>query len=179
MEIKAKLNNLRIAPRKVRLIADMVRGENALAARSLLSFSLKKGAKHMEKLLDSAIANAKNNFNLDDKNLFITKITVDEGTKLKRWRAVSRGRANPIEKKTSRIMIILEEKKGEMKKQKTEKRSKKSGLKVKKERKKENKKNNGKEKDKKGARGNKNKESGKITKTEKKARKTAKAKIKK
>ncbi len=118
MKVRAKLNNLRIAPRKVRLIADAIRGEQALKARSILNFSIKKGAEPLKKLLDSAISNAKNNFNLDDKELFISEIRVDEGAKLKRWRAISRGRANPIQKKTSHITLILSEYKAEENKEK-------------------------------------------------------------
>lgn len=116
MEVKAKLSNLRIAPRKVRLIADLVRGKRAEEARTILSFSIKKASLPLRKLLDSAIANAKNNFNLDEKSLFISKITVDEGSKLKRWMPRSRGRAMEIQKKTSHISIILEGGKGSEKK---------------------------------------------------------------
>ena len=107
MEIVAKLNKLRMAPRKMRLIADLIRGKNALKARAELSFLARAGARSFAKLLDSAIANAKNNFQLDEQNLYIAKIFVDEGPKLKRWRPMSRGRAYPIQKKVSHITIIL------------------------------------------------------------------------
>ncbi len=111
MEITAKLNYLRIAPRKVRLVADMVRGKQAIEAKALLSFSLKRGARAVKKLLDSAIANAKNNFEIEnEEDLFIAKIMVDEGPKLKRWRARARGRAMQIQKKTSHITLILDTK---------------------------------------------------------------------
>lgn len=76
-----------------------------------MGFSLKKGSRPMSKLLDSAVANAKNNFHLDEDTLYTSKITVDEGPKLKRWRARSRGRAYEIQKKTSHITLILEGKK--------------------------------------------------------------------
>lgn len=112
MEITAKLNKLRIAPRKMRLLADLIRGKQAQRARALLELDLKRGALPLKKLLDSAIANAKNNFHLDEKSLVIYKIMVDEGVKLKRWRARARGRANRIEKKTSHITIILKEQGG-------------------------------------------------------------------
>jgi large subunit ribosomal protein L22 len=108
-EISAKLNNLRIAPRKVRLVADLIRGKNANQSLVFLNHTQKKAAGPMAKLLQSAIANAKNNFQLDDKNLRISKITVDEGAKLKRWRPRSMGRAFGIQKKTSHITLVLSE----------------------------------------------------------------------
>jgi large subunit ribosomal protein L22 len=107
MEVMAKLNRLRIAPRKMRLLADLVRGKRVALAQALLDFNLKKGALPLKKLLRSAVANAKQNFQLDEKNLIIARIIVDEGSKLKRWRARSRGRANRIEKKTSQIIVAL------------------------------------------------------------------------
>jgi large subunit ribosomal protein L22 len=108
MQVKAQLNYLRIAPRKVRLIADLIRGKKVNEAKTLLDFSLKRGAKPLRKLLDSAIANARHNFQLDQNSLYISKITVDEGPKLKRWRARARGRAAEIQKKTSHITLVLE-----------------------------------------------------------------------
>ena len=108
MQVTAKLNYLRTAPRKVRMVADMIRGKDVETAQTLLRFSLKKSNKPIEKLLNSVVANAKNNFDLQPKNLRIAKITVDEGPKLKRWRPRSRGRAMPIQKKTSHITIVLE-----------------------------------------------------------------------
>jgi len=113
MQVKAKLNYLRIAPRKVRIATHMVRGKKVEEAKLLLRFSLKKSTKALEKLLDSAIANAKNDFDLASENLKIAEITVDEGPKLKRWRPRSRGRALQIQKKTSHITIVLEDVKPE------------------------------------------------------------------
>ena len=109
MPVIAKLNNLRISPRKVRLVADMVRGKKANNAQAVLGFCIKKGALPMKKLLDSAIANAKNNFKLEEKDLFVSLIKVDEGRTLKRWRARARGRACRIEKKTSNITLGLDQ----------------------------------------------------------------------
>ena len=109
MEIKARLNNLRIAPRKVRLVADLIRQKKAVDAQSLLSFTINKPAVSLLKLLNSALASAKHNFQLDQENLFVSKIMVDEGPKLKRWHPMSRGRAYPIEKRTSHIVLILSE----------------------------------------------------------------------
>jgi len=115
MEVKAQLRHLRIAPRKVRLVADMVRNKKVEQAQALLDFNLKKGAGPMKKLFDQAVANAKNNLELDEKTLVIKEIFVDEGPKLKRWRARSRGRAMQIQKKTSHITLILEGQKGKKK----------------------------------------------------------------
>lgn len=107
MEIKVKLSNLRTAPRKSRQVVDLVRGKKALEAKAMLSFTVNKSARDVEKLLNSAIATAKNDFHLDENNLFISKITVDEGPKLKRWHPMSRGRAYPIIKRTSHIALVL------------------------------------------------------------------------
>jgi large subunit ribosomal protein L22 len=109
MEVVAKLNHLRMAPRKVRLVADVIRGKDALKARANLSFLPRRAAKPFLGLLDSALANAKNNFQLDEKTLYLAKVLVDEGPKLKRWRPRARGRAFPIQKKTSHLTIVLQE----------------------------------------------------------------------
>lgn len=107
--VKAKLSYLRIAPRKVRLVADMVRRKKIGEAQAILAFTAKRGAKPILKLLNSAQANAKNNFHLDENNLYISKIIVDEGPKLKRFMPRARGSASPIQKKTSHITICLDE----------------------------------------------------------------------
>jgi len=110
MELKVSLNNLRTAPRKVRLVADLVRNKSISDARSMLQFTTKKAADRILNLLNSAIASAVNDLKLDESNLYISKITVDEGPKLKRWHPMSRGRAYPIMKRTSRITLVLSEK---------------------------------------------------------------------
>ena len=120
MEITAKLNYLRIAPRKMRLLADLIRGEKIEKAITLLDFSIKKGSRPLKKVLEQAVANAENNFQLEKPSLYISKITIDEGPKLKRWRARARGRAARIEKKTSHISLTLSEVK-ERKKKKVKK----------------------------------------------------------
>lgn len=107
MEIKVKLSNLRVAPKKSRKVADLIRKKTALEAASILSFTINKSARSVLKLLNSAIASAKVDSNLDEKNLFVSKITVDEGPKLKRSHPVSRGRAHPIMKRTSHIVLVL------------------------------------------------------------------------
>lgn len=132
MQVKASLNNLRIAPRKVRMIADVIRRKKAEDARDVLQFLRKKGGMPMLKLLNSALANATNNFQLDAKNLYVSRITVDEGRKLKRWMPRARGRAAEIQKKTSFITIVLDEIKPTSKK-----KAKKQAIEVKSEAKEE------------------------------------------
>jgi len=110
MEIKAKLGNLRVSPRKVRLVADLIRGKKAAEAEKILRFSPKKSARDILKLLLSAIANAENNFSFKKDNLLIVKIMVNDGPTLKRWRARAMGRANEIKKRTSQILLTLEAK---------------------------------------------------------------------
>lgn len=115
MEVTAKLRYLRIAPRKVRLVADLIRGKNVEEATHILNFVRKRAAKPILKLLNSAIANATHNFQLKKENLYIAKITVDEGPKLKRWRPRARGIAYEIQKKTSHVTLVLAEVKNKSK----------------------------------------------------------------
>jgi len=109
MEIKVRLSNLRTAPRKVRLVADLVRGKRVPEAQSILLFTVNKSARPVLKLLNSAVASAKHEYQLNEENLFISKITANEGPKLKRWHPMSRGRAYPIIKRTSHIELVLSE----------------------------------------------------------------------
>lgn len=109
MKICAKLKYTRTAPRKVRLVADLVRGKRAKDAQAILSFTLNKSAATILKLLNQAVSSAKNNFKLDESNLYISKITVDGGPMLKRSRPRARGTAYEIQKKTSHVAITLEE----------------------------------------------------------------------
>jgi large subunit ribosomal protein L22 len=109
MEVKVQLNNLRTAPRKTRLVADLIRGKTLVQARQILSFTTNKSARNFLKLLNSAAASAKNDFKLDENNLSVSKVFVDEGPKLKRWHPMSRGRAFPIIKRTSHITLALSE----------------------------------------------------------------------
>ncbi len=109
MKVTAKLRYLRIAPRKVRLVADLIRGKRVSEALTLLGVLPKRATTSLIKLLKQAIANAKNNFQLAESNLYIYKIFVDEGPKLKRWRPRARGQALEIQKKTSHITLILNE----------------------------------------------------------------------
>jgi len=109
MEVKAKLGNLRIAPRKVRLVADLVRGKKVKRAQNILNFTIKKASSPLFKLLKSAVANAENNFHLEPENLYISKITVNEGPKYKRFMPRARGQSSMIQKKTSHVLLILSE----------------------------------------------------------------------
>lgn len=105
--ITASLKNHRIAPRKVRLVADMIRGKSIDKARIILGNALKKSRHPLSELLDSAVANAKNNFKLDGSNLYIKEIAVDPGVVLKRYMPVSRGSAHGIKKRTSHVRLVL------------------------------------------------------------------------
>jgi large subunit ribosomal protein L22 len=106
----AKLRHLRISPRKVRLVANLVRGLSVVEAEKQLKFLTKRAAKPVLKLLKSAIANAENNANLAKDSLYIAKILVDPGPTLKRWMPRAMGRATPIMKRTSHLTIVLESK---------------------------------------------------------------------
>ena len=134
MEIKVKLNNLRTAPRKTRLVVDLIRGKKLAEAQNILSFTVNKTARNVLKLLNSAAASAIKDFHMDQSNLFVSKITVDEGPKLKRWHPMSRGRAYPIIKRTSHICLMLSDGKKVETAEKSEKSTdKKTDIKNKKE----------------------------------------------
>lgn len=109
--VKAQLNGLRITPRKVRLLADLIRRRSVPVAVDQLSVAAKRAGVPLIKLIESAAASAQNIHHIERDTLFIKEVRVDEGTKLKRFRPKGFGRANPIEKKTSRISIMLEDKK--------------------------------------------------------------------
>jgi len=108
MAITAKLQHLRIAARKVRLVADLVRRKPVAQAEAILRFTNRKASKPLLKLLHSAMANAKNNYKLDPNEFYIAKLTVNDGPMQKRVLPRSRGRADRIERKTSHITLILE-----------------------------------------------------------------------
>lgn len=122
MQVRAELRQLRISPRKVRLVAGLLKGLDVAHARYQLDTVVKKSSTPMLKLLNSAVANATNNFNLEETNLFVKEVNVDEGIKLKRFRPKGFGRTSPIEKKTSHIRIILEERVPGMKAKKKDKK---------------------------------------------------------
>ena len=109
MKVTAELNNLRISPRKVKLVADLIKGMDALEAVSQLDVAIKKTSGYMQKLLLSAVANAENNFGLAKDNLYVFEVTVGAGPTMKRWMPKAYGRAGQILKRTSRVRIVLEE----------------------------------------------------------------------
>ena len=112
MKVTASLNYLRISPRKVRVVVDAVRGLAARDAVAQLSFLNKRAARDVQKLISSAIANAEHNFSLDPESLKISSIKVNEGPRLKRFKAKGMGRAGLIERKTSHILLELEGERG-------------------------------------------------------------------
>jgi ribosomal protein L22 len=105
--VRASARFVRIAPRKARLIADQVRGLHIEKARALLQFSPRGAARDIQKLIDSAAANAENNHDLVADEMRVATITVDEGPTLKRYRPRAQGRATPIHKRTSHIAVAL------------------------------------------------------------------------
>jgi large subunit ribosomal protein L22 len=109
MATVAKLKNTRISAQKVRLVADQIRGVPVDSAINLLTFSNKKAAKIIKKVLESAIANAEHNDAADVDELFVSKIMVDEGPTMKRWRPRARGRANKILKRMSHVTVAVAE----------------------------------------------------------------------
>jgi large subunit ribosomal protein L22 len=109
MATVAKLKNTRISAQKVRLVADQIRGLPVDNAINLLTFSNKKAAKIIKKVLESAIANAEHNDAADVDELFVSEIMVDEGPTMKRWRPRARGRANKILKRMSHVTVAVAE----------------------------------------------------------------------
>ncbi len=110
METVARLRFARISPQKCRLVADQIRGMPVDQALQELSFSPKKAAHIVKKLLDSAIANAEHNDGADIDELKVVRICVDEGPTIKRIHARAKGRANRINKRTSHITVAVGEK---------------------------------------------------------------------
>lgn len=111
MDVKARLRHTRIGPQKARLVADMIRGKNVNEAMNVLTFTRKKAAREIQRLLKSALANAEENHKVVDvDDLIVKKITVDEGVAWKRQMPRARGMANLIKKRTSHITIVLNEK---------------------------------------------------------------------
>ena len=112
METSAKLNSVRISPQKARLVADQVRLQPVDKALELLTYSPKKGAEIIKKVLNSAIANAEHNDGADIDELVISSIFVNAGPTYKRMRARAKGRSNQILKRTSHITVIVSDKQG-------------------------------------------------------------------
>ncbi|KJZ18778.1 MULTISPECIES: 50S ribosomal protein L22 [Halomonas] len=110
MEVTAKLRGASLSAQKARLVADQVRGKPVAEAIDLLTFSPKKAAKLVKKVLQSAIANAEENNGMDIDELRVSTICVDEGTTLKRIRPRAKGRADRILKRTCHITVKVAEK---------------------------------------------------------------------
>lgn len=105
----ARLNNTRLTPRKARIIANMIRDQRVTSAINNLRFLHKAGAKQFFKLLVSAVANAEDKGDVNVDNLVVSRVFVDQGPTLKRWRPRAMGRANRILKKTSHITLEVAE----------------------------------------------------------------------
>lgn len=105
--MKAILRHLRVSPQKANLVAALVRGKKAADAVEILRFTPKKTARPMKKLIESAMANAETNFKQNKDDLYIKEIIVTKGVTYKRSMPVSRGRANPIMKRTAHITVKL------------------------------------------------------------------------
>lgn len=110
MKVTATLKNLRTSPRKVRLVAEAIKGMDANAALVQLPLIVKKSSRDLEKLLRSAMANARNNFGIDADNLLVEEVRVGEGPRLKRWLPRAYGRATLILKRTSHVSLTVTEK---------------------------------------------------------------------
>ena len=110
MQSKASANMVRIAPRKARLVVDLIRGKQIGEALSILAYTNKAATPIVEKVLKSAIANAEHNFDMNIENLVVTEAYVNEGPTLKRFRPRARGRASRINKRTSHVHIVVSEK---------------------------------------------------------------------
>jgi large subunit ribosomal protein L22 len=111
MEAVAKLNNVPTSPRKMRLVADMIKGERVSRALNILKFDAKVGAPKLEKLLLSAIANWQNkneDASLEDADLFVKEIRVDSGRMLKRLRPAPQGRAHRIRKRSNHVTLVID-----------------------------------------------------------------------
>ncbi len=110
MEARAYLKNARIAPRKVQIVLDLIRGKDTETAMAILEHTPKSACEYLEKLLKSAIANAENNFGMDRDNLYISECFVCPGPIMKRIMPRAQGRAYRILKRTSHVTLAVKEK---------------------------------------------------------------------
>ncbi|MCI9128951.1 MAG: 50S ribosomal protein L22 [Eggerthellaceae bacterium] len=107
MEVKSQAKYVRVSPRKARVVVDLVRGKSVEQAREILAFTNRAIAETVEKVLNSAVANAEHNNNLNPSTLVVKKAYVDEGPTLKRIRPRAKGSASRINKRTSHITIVV------------------------------------------------------------------------
>jgi large subunit ribosomal protein L22 len=110
MEVTAKAMQVRVSPRKMRLVVDLVRGRDVNEALGILKFTPNKAAVDIAKTIRSAQASAENNYDLDPDNLYVKTIYADDGPTFKRWRPRARGRVNQILKRTSNLTVVVAEK---------------------------------------------------------------------
>ena len=109
MEAKAVAKYVRMSPSKIKPVTDLVRGKDLTEALTILKFTPGKSAELVEKVVQSAAANAENNFNLDPANLYVAEIYANQGPTMKRWRAGSQGRAGKILKRSAHIGVTVKE----------------------------------------------------------------------
>lgn len=109
MEVKAKIHTIRISPRKVRLVGDAIKKRNVNEAMGILLFMPQKASFILKKLLDSAIANARQKKYIDVDNLYVKNVVVDEAMAMKRFIPRAMGRGTKIRKRTSHITLVLDE----------------------------------------------------------------------
>lgn len=109
MQARAEAKHVRISPRKMKPIADLVRGKSVKDAQAILKFTPRKGAEIFLKVLNSAVANAENNHHLDVETLIVKEIYANQGPTMKRWNAGSMGRANPVLKRSSHVGVVVAE----------------------------------------------------------------------
>lgn len=109
MQAKAMVRTVRIAPRKVRMVLDLVRGKEVQEALAILQLTNKRTSPVVEKLIKSAVANAEHNYDMNIDRLFVSEIYADEGPTLKRFRPRAKGSASRINKRTSHISVVLSE----------------------------------------------------------------------
>ncbi|MBQ1508925.1 MAG: 50S ribosomal protein L22 [Erysipelotrichaceae bacterium] len=110
MEVKATAKTVRIAPRKVRLVIDLIRGKDCKEALGILELTPNHAAEAVKKVVKSAMANATHNHQLDEEKLYIKECYANEGITIKRWMPRAKGSASQILKRTSHITVVVDEK---------------------------------------------------------------------
>jgi large subunit ribosomal protein L22 len=110
MEVTAKARYIRVSPRKARLVTELVKGKKVEEALNILAFTKKAFAKTLTKVINSAVANAQQNNQMDVDTLMVKRISVDGGPTLKRYMPRAMGRATMIRKRTSHVTVVLDEK---------------------------------------------------------------------
>jgi large subunit ribosomal protein L22 len=109
MEARATAKYIRISPRKIKTVIDLIRGKDLGEALNILNFTPKAASQPVKKLIQSAAANAENNYDMNVENLYVAEIQANQGPTLKRYRPRAQGRATQILKRTSHITVVLKE----------------------------------------------------------------------